>query len=71
MMELFYSSGLRVSELVALNKTDFDAGGKSLRLKGKGEKERVVPITDSAAKWLVDYLGHDERIERGPSGCFS
>ncbi len=63
MMELFYSSGLRVSELAALNKTDFNVAGKSVRLKGKGKKERVVPITDSAAKWLIDYLGHDERIE--------
>jgi integrase/recombinase XerC len=60
-MELFYSSGLRVSELVALNRSDFDPRGLLLRLKGKGKKERIVPITKNAAKWIADYLAHKER----------
>ena len=64
MMELFYSSGLRVSELAGLDKKDFDPEALSVRLKGKGKKVRVVPITQSAAKWLVDYLNHDEREEQ-------
>ena len=60
-MELFYSSGLRVSELVALNRTDFDPEEFLLRLKGKGKKERIVPITKNAAKWITDYLNHSDR----------
>lgn len=60
-MELFYSSGLRVSELVALNRTDADLNSLLVRLKGKGRKERVVPITKNAAKWISDYLNHPER----------
>lgn len=62
-MELFYSSGLRVSELVSLNRTDFDARSLLVRLKGKGRKERIVPITKNAAKWITDYLEHPERLQ--------
>ena len=61
MMELFYSSGLRVSELVALNREDFDHNTMLLRIKGKGKKERVVPITKNAADWIEKYLDHPER----------
>lgn len=60
-MELFYSSGLRVSELVGLNRNDFDAKSFLVKLKGKGKKERIVPITKNAAKWIHDYLNHPER----------
>lgn len=60
-MELFYSSGLRVSELVGLNRFDFDVRGLSLRVRGKGKKERIVPITRGAAEWIQNYLNHPER----------
>ncbi len=60
-MELFYSSGLRVSELVGLNRRDFDRKELLMRLRGKGRKERIVPITQNAADWIVSYLEHRER----------
>ncbi len=60
-IELFYSSGLRISELVSLNKIDFDAKNFTLRVKGKGKKERVIPITKNAAAWINSYLNHPER----------
>ena len=60
-MELFYSSGLRVSELAALNRSDFDPANLLLRLKGKGRKERIVPITKNAADWIANYLNHGDR----------
>lgn len=60
-MELLYSSGLRVSEVAGLNRRDFDVRNKVLRILGKGKKERVVPITESAANWLEEYLNHPER----------
>lgn len=60
-MELFYSSGLRVSELVALNRADFDPKNFLVRLRGKGRKERVIPITKNAAEWIAAYLSHSER----------
>jgi integrase/recombinase XerC len=60
-MELFYSSALRISELASLNRQDFDERNFCLRVMGKGKKERIVPITDTAAKWLKNYLNHSER----------
>lgn len=64
-MELLYSSGLRISELAALNRADVDALGHKLKVRGKGKKERLVPITVSAAKWITDYLDHPDRYEDG------
>lgn len=61
-MELFYSSGLRISELVGLNRADFDVTNFTLRVKGKGKKERVIPITKNAATWITSYLAHPERF---------
>ena len=60
-MELFYSSGLRVSELVQLNREDFDPVDLLVKLKGKGKKERIVPITKNAADWIKSYLNNPER----------
>lgn len=60
-MELFYSSGLRVSELVDLNRDDFDTSSLLIKVRGKGKKERLVPITKSAAEWITSYLNHPER----------
>ena len=60
-MELFYSSGLRVSELVSLNRSDLDRNNLLLRIRGKGKKERIVPITQNAADWIIKYLEHPER----------
>ncbi len=62
-MELLYSSGLRVSELVALNRLDFDSESLQVRLKGKGKKERLIPITQNAATWIRNYLNHPKRYE--------
>jgi integrase/recombinase XerC len=63
-LELFYSSGLRVSELIGLNRRDFDPESLLLKVKGKGKKERVVPITKNAAKWMKSYLEHPERHQK-------
>lgn len=60
-MELFYSSGLRVSELVDLNRSDIDYAQRLVKVRGKGKKERIVPITKNAVEWLTSYLNHPER----------
>ncbi len=60
-MELFYSSGLRVSELVGLDRSDFDHEALTVRIRGKGKKERVIPITKNAATWIKAYIDHPER----------
>ena len=61
-LELFYSSGLRVSELVGLNRQDFDFNALTIKLRGKGKKERIIPITKNAAQWIKSYLEHPERF---------
>ena len=50
MMELFYSSGLRVSELCALRWGDLDLAGGEVRVLGKGRKTRIVPVGRHARK---------------------
>jgi integrase/recombinase XerC len=65
MMEVLYSSALRVSELVGLNQEDVDFELLVITLKGKGRRERIVPITEPAAKWLSDLLSHPDRPKKG------
>lgn len=57
-METLYSSGMRVSELVGLDVTDVDFIGNIVKVKGKGRKERLVPIGDRAVDALKEYLDH-------------
>jgi integrase/recombinase XerC len=61
MMELFYSSALRVSELHQLNRSDIDFGSHTIKVRGKGKKERIVPVTPYTIDWLQKYLAHPER----------
>lgn len=56
MLELFYSAGIRVSELTGLELTDVNLEDKTLRCYGKGSKERVVPIGDYVVDSLSNYL---------------
>lgn len=55
-LELLYGSGLRVSELCALNTDSIDLTAQSARAWGKGQKERVVPLTDAATQVLTTWL---------------
>lgn len=56
MIELMYSSGLRVSELISLEISDIDLNNSSVRCLGKGSKERIVPIGDIAREYLSKYI---------------
>jgi integrase/recombinase XerD len=57
-LELLYAGGLRVSELTMLNVTDIGFEGGYLRCLGKGAKERVVPLSQTALRALESYLTH-------------
>ena len=56
MLELMYSSGLRVSELVNVKIHDIDVSNCIIRIMGKGKKERIVPLGDYAIKYIELYL---------------
>lgn len=56
LLELMYSSGLRVSEMVNIKAKDIDLDGGILTTTGKGSKTRRVPIGTSAVEWLKSYL---------------
>lgn len=59
--ELLYSSGLRVAELQGLDKSDVDFSTRLIQVRGKGNKNRIVPITENCRNWLELYLNHMER----------
>ena len=56
MVELMYAAGLRVSELVGLNVRDVDLDVGSVRTIGKGYKERIIPIYETAVESLSEYV---------------
>lgn len=55
-METLYSTGVRVSELVALNMSDVDFLGEVVHVRGKGKKERIAPIGSSALQAIQHYM---------------
>ncbi len=55
-LELLFSSGLRVSELVGLNKDHINLKRKEFMVRGKGQKDRPIFISDAAAWWVQQYL---------------
>ena len=57
LLELAYASGLRVSELVSLPRSAAQAGREFLMVRGKGRKERLVPLTEKAKQAMSTYLG--------------
>jgi integrase/recombinase XerC len=63
-MELLYSSGMRVGELVGLNTDDVDFIGGVVKVMGKGKKERICPIGDKASGALRDYLNKRRNKQR-------
>ncbi|OYQ89303.1 site-specific tyrosine recombinase XerD [Wohlfahrtiimonas chitiniclastica] len=68
MMELLYSCGLRVTELIALTLTQVNLQVGVVRLVGKGNKERLVPIGEEGIEWINQYLNHARgELSRGQS----
>ncbi|MBI5182879.1 MAG: tyrosine recombinase XerC [Nitrospinae bacterium] len=64
MLEIFYATGIRVSELVSLNYDDLDQGLRFIKVKGKGNKERIVPFGKKAEEALNRYIDRLEEIKR-------
>ena len=64
-LELFYSSGLRLAELAGLHVRDLDPIGETVRVMGKGSRERIVPVGSLALEALSHYR-HQAGITNGP-----
>ena len=56
MMELLYASGLRVSEIIDIRMTDLNIALGFIKVRGKGSKERIVPMTDYVGRLLQEYM---------------
>lgn len=69
-LELLYSSGLRVSELTSLDMSDLDIKESLVRAKGKGRKERILPIGRKAMEALQNYLPERMSLKRKSSALF-
>ena len=56
MLELLYASGIRISELCNLTMSNLFLNDDLIKVLGKGSKERIIPINESAKEYLIDYL---------------
>ena len=68
MLEVLYASGLRVSELVGLTLSQINLRQGLVRVVGKGNKERLVPLGEEAQDWLVRYLRDSRPLLLGDEG---
>jgi integrase/recombinase XerC len=62
MVELFYSSGLRLSELRGIDQPDIDLLSLQVKVRGKGRKERIVPVGEHAQRAIRNYLQSRDRL---------
>jgi integrase/recombinase XerD len=56
MLEVLYATGLRVSELINLKQSEINLNQGVLRVSGKGERERLIPLGDEAQNWLREFI---------------
>lgn len=70
MLELMYASGLRVSELLALERKNVDLKNGIVKIFGKGSKERKVPMGDFACEYIIKYVNEVRNKNRGSSSSF-
>ncbi len=65
MLETLYSTGIRVSELVGINLGDVDESGQALIVRGKGKRERIVPLGSHALRAISEWIAMRDRVGRG------
>ena len=70
MLELLYATGMRVSELVGIDLNDIDSSRQTVRVLGKGNKERVVPFGTAAQKALDNWLASRNQMAKDTSALF-
>jgi integrase/recombinase XerC len=66
-LELFYGTGMRLGELIDLDRDDVDLGSETVRVRGKGDRERLVPLTGVVKRTLATYLAAPAPVPAGTS----
>ena len=67
-IELFYSTGMRLSELRGVNRADLDLVAQQVKVRGKGRKERIIPVGNKAALALRNYESRRDELSRKLGG---
>ncbi len=67
-LELFYSTGMRLSELAGINRGDLDLVSQQVKVRGKGRKERIIPVGDHAQLALRNYEAKRDELARTLGG---
>jgi len=73
-LEVLYSTGIRAGELIGINRDDIDHNDRLIRIRGKGRKERIVPVGTRALDAINSYVGEKKKgadnaaLFTGPSG---
>jgi integrase/recombinase XerC len=67
-LELFYSTGMRLSELAGINRIDIDLLSQQVKVRGKGRKERIIPVGDHAVLALRNYESKRDELTRALGG---
>ena len=70
MLELLYATSMRVSELTGIDLHDIDSSRQTIRVLGKGNKERIVPFGDAANTALNAWLARREELAKDPDALF-
>jgi len=65
LLELLYSTGIRLGELIGLNLQDMEMGSGTIRVVGKGNKQRIIPFGRPAARALAEYLAVRSQLAKG------
>jgi integrase/recombinase XerC len=63
---IFYATGMRLSELINLRESQIDFGRSQIKVLGKGNKERVIPVTSSVMKAIEEYVENKKRLFESP-----
>lgn len=62
-LELFYGTGIRRSELINLKQSDFNPGKATIKVLGKRNKERIIPVGDVLKSLITNYINNKERLQ--------
>jgi len=64
MLETLYSTGIRASELIGIDREDIDRQDRLIRIRGKGRKERIVPVGEKALEAIDAYVHRNRPHQR-------